>query len=71
MIDKKILSKGRVGWMDAVDFQHELGEALGGNTIYPSEEDLRKNKSCIDKSEYCYPIRVLVFDAKDLEEDDV
>ena len=31
-----------LGWMCAIDFSCELGEALGGNTIYPSLEDLQK-----------------------------
>jgi len=26
--------KSRQGYMDATDFFHELGEALGGNTMY-------------------------------------
>jgi hypothetical protein len=36
------------GWMCAIDFSCELGEALGGNTIYPSLEDLRKHHECLD-----------------------
>jgi|FreactcultureFD7_1027221.scaffolds.fasta_scaffold44156_1 hypothetical protein len=36
------------GWMCAIDFSYELGEALGGNTIYPSLEDLRKHHECLD-----------------------
>jgi hypothetical protein len=28
--------------MDRVDFDYELGAALGGNTIHPSVEDLRE-----------------------------
>jgi hypothetical protein len=34
--------------MCAIDFSYELGEALGGNTIYPSLEDLRKHHECLD-----------------------
>jgi hypothetical protein len=33
----------RRGFTDRVDFDHELGAALGGNTIYPDLEDLREN----------------------------
>lgn len=35
-----------VGYMDMVDFDHELGCALGGNTVYPSADDLRDNRRC-------------------------
>ena len=38
--------KSRQGYMDATDFFHELGEALGGNIIYSSIEDLLENKPC-------------------------
>ena len=37
------------GWMCAIDFAYELGEASGGNKIYPSLEDLRKHHDCLDK----------------------
>lgn len=33
------------GYMCKVDFDHELGCALGGNKIYPSLKDLRKHHS--------------------------
>lgn len=39
----------RKGYMCKIDFDHELGEALGGNVIYPSIEDLKKHhpyKTC-------------------------
>lgn len=32
--------------MDKVDFDYEIGEALGGNQLFSSEEDLRKRKTC-------------------------
>jgi len=32
--------------MCGVDFKYELGEAAGGNTIYPSIADLKRNKPC-------------------------
>lgn len=32
--------------MDGVDWQHEIGEALGGNKVYPDLEDLKENNSC-------------------------
>lgn len=38
-----------IGYMCGVDWDHELGNALGGNTIYPSESDLMANKRCTDE----------------------
>ena len=35
-----------VVYMDKVDFDHELGAALGGNEVFPSIEDLKNNKPC-------------------------
>lgn len=35
-------------FMCKVDFENELGAAMGGVTIYPSIEDARKNRKCID-----------------------
>lgn len=32
--------------MDGVDWQHEIGEAAGGNTVYPSINDLKENNKC-------------------------
>lgn len=37
------------GFMCGVDFNYELGQALGGNTIYPTEADLIANKGCTDE----------------------
>lgn len=37
------------GFMCKVDFDWELGYASGGNTVYPSEEDLRKCRKCVDE----------------------
>jgi hypothetical protein len=36
----------RIGYVDLVDYQHEIGEAAGGNTIYASAGDLKKHQSC-------------------------
>ena len=33
----------KVGYMDKIDFDYELGLALGGSQIFPSEQDLREN----------------------------
>lgn len=35
----------KYGYMCKVDFDHEVGEALGGNKIYPSLKDLRRHHS--------------------------
>lgn len=40
------LELGRVGYMCKTDFTWEVGEAIGGNTIYPSIEDLKENRKC-------------------------
>lgn len=39
----------RIGYMCMVDFDHELGEAMCGTKIYPSLEDLRRERSCVDE----------------------
>lgn len=33
----------KYGYMCMIDWQHEVGEAMGGNKIYPSVEDLKRN----------------------------
>lgn len=33
-------------FMDGVDFDDELGHASGGNRVYPSVDDLKKNSKC-------------------------
>src|SRR5574338_821079 len=37
-----------VGYMDLIDFECELGGAMGGNTVYPSVEDLREHRQCVE-----------------------
>jgi hypothetical protein len=60
------------GWMCGVDFSCELGEANGGNTIYPSEENLRANRKCVNSSEpedkMCYPVEVVTMSKDDFLE---
>jgi len=53
------------GWMCAVDFVYELGEAADGNKIYPSEEDLRKYHDCVD---HCGIEEVVTLSKKDFLE---
>ena len=42
------MDRKRTGYMDDVDFTHELGEAMGGNSIYSSVRDLKENNECWD-----------------------
>lgn len=37
-----------IGYMDLIDFECELGAAMGGNTVYPSIEDLKEHKGCVE-----------------------
>ena len=37
------------GYMDKVDFDHELGCASGGNRVFPSQKDLERNRPCVDE----------------------
>lgn len=45
------------GYMCKVDFECELGCALGGNTIYPSIKNLRERRGCVDQ---CGIVKVAV-----------
>lgn len=36
-----------VGYMCLVDFQWELGAAIGGNVVYPSIEDCQAQRKCV------------------------
>ena len=36
-----------VGYMCLTDFECELGCAMGGNVVYPSEGDLREHRKCV------------------------
>jgi hypothetical protein len=52
-----------------VDFEHELGEAAGGVTIYASEKDLRKHRTCVnstaEEDRFCYPTEVFTMSKDD------
>lgn len=37
-----------VGFMDLIDFQMEVGGAMDGTKIYPSVEDLRRERLCTE-----------------------
>ena len=57
------------GWMCGVDFSCELGEANGGNTVYPSEENLRANRKCVNSGdEWCCPVEVVTMSKVDFLE---
>lgn len=36
-----------IGYMDQVDFDHELGAAAGGSRVYPNEKDLKHCQPCV------------------------
>lgn len=40
------VSQSRTGFMCLTDFQHELGEASGGISVYADEDDLKKHRNC-------------------------
>jgi hypothetical protein len=51
----------RYGYMDKIAFDWETGEALGGNVIYPSVEDLKRHVKCADE---CGIVKVKITLAK-------
>ena len=55
MIKKK--KKSRVGYMCQVDFDWELGEALGGTKIYSSVDDLKYERPCVSN---CGIVKVVI-----------
>ncbi len=65
----------REGWMCAVSFDHELGNASRGDTVYPSIEDLKKYRICVNtagqENSFCYPKRVYLFDADEFDKSQI
>ena len=57
----------RTGYMDKVDFDHELAAAIGGNRVYASEEDLRVCQPCTKE---CGVVQVDVVLRKVIQESD-
>jgi hypothetical protein len=56
------------GWMCGVDFDFELGEAAGGNKIYPSKEDLMERRKCVsEESKEHRPVKVVTVSKEDFE----
>ena len=38
-----------IGYMDLIDFECELGCASDGNTVYPTIEDLKQARPCVEQ----------------------
>lgn len=55
------------GYMDLVDFECELGMASGGNAVYASIEDLRKQHPCVKQ---CGIVKVKVEAIEVIQETD-
>ena len=53
------------GYMCKTDFECELGAAKGGNVVYPSEQDLRESKPCVDS---CGIVKVKVVAVEIIQE---
>jgi hypothetical protein len=72
---KELTVYAREGWMCSVDFLCEVGSATGGNTVYPSKKNLQDERLCVivdaeeptQYSQYCYPKRVYVMDADEVD----
>ena len=64
---KPMMEKGHsvIGYMCLTDFECELGSAMGGNVVYPSERDLRKHCKCIPQ---CGIAKVRVVGLKIIQE---
>ena len=60
-----LFSETAIGYMDKIDFECEIGLAQGGNTIYPTIKDLKKNKKCVEE---CGIVKVEVKLVKVIEE---
>lgn len=53
------------GYMCKTDYEFELGQASGGNTVFPSVEDAKKNLKCWGS---CGLVEVEVVYVKELTE---
>lgn len=70
---RDLLAAGKVGWMDSIGFQHELGCAMGGNTIFPDKDECMEHHKCIIDSApieigECTAMQVRVLDESALAE---
>lgn len=55
-------------YMCMIDWQHEIGEAAGGNTVYASLNDLKKNHTCWEE---CGVVEVEVTHVRDIVPQDI
>lgn len=55
------------GYMCKVDWECELGAAMGGNHVYPSVEDLKRHRSCVEQ---CGIVEVRVYCSRVIQESD-
>jgi len=55
-----------IGYMCSIDWNYEIGKALGGSTIYPSVEDLKENHPSSGKGE-CGIIKVKIEFEEEIE----
>ncbi len=60
-------SDSKICFMDKVDFDYEIGNALGGNQLFASLEDLKKHKGCCHQ---CGIVEVEVVLKKVVQESD-
>lgn len=57
------------GWMCKVDFDYELGEAMGGTTIFADEEDLHECRKCTSGHDKDHrPVEVVTLSKEDFME---
>jgi hypothetical protein len=57
------------GWMCGVDFDYELGEALGGTSIFESKEDLNTCRTCtVGDNQDHVPVEVVTMSKEDFLE---
>jgi len=55
------------GYMCMTDFECEIGMACGGNIVYPSLEDIKKERKCLDQ---CGIVKVAVVAVEIIQEQD-
>ncbi len=51
------MASKRYGYMCKIDYDYEIGSALGGNKIYPSIKDLARHHTCASS---CGIVRVSI-----------
>jgi hypothetical protein len=57
------------GWMCAIDFDYDLGEAADGTRIFPSEEELHEYRKCTTGSDKDHQgVEVVTMSKADFEE---